>query len=117
MAKIAMLADRMAAIIGSWTFICIQSLLLFVWVFINATGIVDWDAYPFILLNLLLSFQAADTGPILLMVANRQAEIDRKRAIKNLNIDMADHQVIIRLEKHLDEHFHELAKKLDVEQH
>ena len=113
MIKGAWLADKMATIIGSWIFIAIQSVLLFSWVLINGLKWVDWDGYPFILLNLLLSFQAAYTGPILLMANNRQAEIDRRRSIKNLNIDMADHEIIIRLEKHLDEHFHELSQKLE----
>ena len=112
MALLLSLADKMAALIGSWRFIAVQSLLLFIWVIINLFGLVNWDPYPFILLNLLLSFQAAYTGPILLMAANRQAEIDRRRAVKNLHIDMADHEVIIRLEKHLDQHFHELDQKL-----
>ena len=106
------LADTMAARIGSWPFIICQSIVLLTWIIINGLGLVDWDVYPFILLNLLLSFQAAYTGPILLMAASRQAEIDRRRAIKNLNIDLADHQVIIRLEKHIDDHFHELLKKM-----
>lgn len=109
------LADKMAARIGSWPFIIFQSAALLTWIVINGLGLVEWDSYPFILLNLLLSFQAAYTGPILLMAASRQADIDRRRAVKNLNIDLADHQVIIRLEKHIDDHFHELLKKLEKE--
>ena len=113
MAKLQNHADLMAARIGSWPFIIFQSVALFVWIIVNGFGFVDWDPYPFILLNLLLSFQAAYTGPILLMAAGRQAEIDRRRAIKNLNIDMADHEIIIRLQKHIDDHFHQLVTKLE----
>jgi uncharacterized membrane protein len=113
MAKLRNLADLMASRIGSWPFIIFQSLALFAWIVINGFGLVDWDPYPFILLNLLLSFQAAYTGPILLMAASRQAEIDRRRAIKNLNIDLADHEIIIRLQKHIDDHFHQLVTKLE----
>jgi uncharacterized membrane protein len=114
MAKVYNLADRIASGVGSWQFIVFQTMFLTIWLIINALKLVDYDPFPFILLNLLLSFQAAYTGPILLISANRQAEIDRKRAMKNLNIDMQDHQIIIRLEKHIDEHFHQLLAKLGV---
>lgn len=105
------LADRLAAIMGSWRFILLQTVALVSWVIWNVEAN-SFDPYPFILLNLALSFQAAYTGPILLMSANRQAQLDRRRAIKNLIIDQQDHEVIIRLEMHLDRHFHELRKEL-----
>lgn len=105
------LADRLAAIMGSWRFILLQSFVLISWVAWNAE-VDSFDPYPFILLNLALSFQAAYTGPIVLMSANRQAQIDRRRAMKNLIIDQHDHEIIIRLEMHLDRHFHELRKEL-----
>jgi uncharacterized membrane protein len=105
------LADRLAAIMGSWRFILLQSFVLLAWVVWNAETN-SFDPYPFILLNLALSFQAAYTGPIVLMSANRQAQIDRRRAMKNLIIDQQDHEVIIRLEMHLDWHFHQLRKEL-----
>ena len=105
------LADRLAAIMGSWRFILLQSFVLIGWVVWNAE-VDSFDPYPFILLNLALSFQAAYTGPIVLMSANRQAQIDRRRAMKNLIIDQHDHEIIIRLEMHLDRHFHELRKEL-----
>jgi uncharacterized membrane protein len=50
-----------------------------------------WDPYPFILLNLMLSFQAAYTAPIIMMSQNRQSEVDRRRAL-------ADYQVNLRAE-------------------
>ena len=84
-------ADAIASIIGSWRFIGLQTAGLVFWLFLNIKGPIKPDPYPFILLNLLLSFQAAYTGPVLLMSANRQAEIDRKRAIENLEIDRTDH--------------------------
>lgn len=71
-------ADRIAAIVGSWRFIVIQSGLLIVWLIVNSLGwFAAWDPYPFILLNLMLSFQAAYTAPVILMSQNRQAAIDR----------------------------------------
>jgi uncharacterized membrane protein len=108
------LADRFAAVIGSWKFILTQTTLLLCWIVYNVTGGHIFDEYPFILLNLLLSIQAAFTGPILLLSANRQASVDRRRAVKNLVIDQQDHEVIIRLEQHIEQHFHQLADKLGV---
>jgi uncharacterized membrane protein len=75
----ARVADRLAATMGSWPFIIIQSGLLLVWVYLNAWGIFikHWDIYPFILLNLLLSLQATYAGPIVLLAGNRQSKKDR----------------------------------------
>lgn len=72
-------AEKMAKTIGSWRFLIVQSCLLAVWITFNvwAIFVAAWDPYPFILLNLMLSFQAAYTGPILLIAANRGAERDR----------------------------------------
>lgn len=86
------LADFIASVIGSWKFIGLQTATLMFWLLLNTRGPIRPDPYPFILLNLMLSFQAAYTGPVLLMAASRQAEIDRKRSIENLEIDRTDHQ-------------------------
>jgi uncharacterized membrane protein len=81
-------ADMIAAGMGSWRFIVIQSVLLLVWVLLNATGhLKHWDPYPFILLNLLLSFQAAYAAPIIMMSQNRQATIDRKDAKNDYEVN------------------------------
>ena len=86
------LSDLVAETVGSWRFILIQSGLLLAWLIANiASGGNAWDPYPFILLNLMLSFQAAYTAPIIMMSQNRQADIDRIRSI-------ADYQVNIRSE-------------------
>ncbi|WP_315791251.1 DUF1003 domain-containing protein [Fischerella sp. JS2] len=75
------LADIVADTVGSWRFIIIQSALLILWIILNVTAYVKhWDPYPFILLNLMLSFQAAYTAPIIMMSQNRQAIIDRQDA-------------------------------------
>ena len=68
------IADAVAARVGSWPFIIVQSTLLAVWILGNAFLIRD------ILLNLLLSFQAAYTGPFVLMSQNRQSARDRDEA-------------------------------------
>jgi len=73
-----MLADKIASGIGSWTFLIIQSISVTVWVTLNVIGFVNhWDPFPFILLNLLFSVQAAYTGPVLLLAGNRQSQKDR----------------------------------------
>jgi len=77
----ARIADLVAAVMGSWTFIVVQTLLLMVWVALNVSAYVShWDPYPFILLNLALSFQAAYAAPVIMMSQNRQAVIDRAAA-------------------------------------
>jgi uncharacterized membrane protein len=73
-----MLADRIASTIGSWTFLVVQTALVITWLVLNVYGFVHrWDPFPFILLNLLFSVQAAYTGPVLLLAGNRQAQKDR----------------------------------------
>lgn len=74
-------ADLVARNVGSWRFILIQSALLLVWIGLNITAFIErWDPYPFILLNLVLSFQAAYTAPIIMMSQNRASELDRRHA-------------------------------------
>jgi uncharacterized membrane protein len=74
------LADGIASFIGSWRFLIIQTILVAAWITINSlqvTGKIHLDPYPFILLNLAFSTQAAYTGPVLLLAGNRQAQKDR----------------------------------------
>jgi uncharacterized membrane protein len=72
------LADGIASGIGSWTFLIVQTFLVSLWVVLNFLGFIrHWDPFPFILLNLLFSVQAAYTGPVLLLAGNRQAQKDR----------------------------------------
>jgi uncharacterized membrane protein len=65
-------ADWIATKVGSWQFIICQSLLLTLWAILNITAWVrHWDPYPFILMNLVLSLQAAYTAPMIMMSQNR----------------------------------------------
>ncbi len=71
-------ADWTAEKIGSWQFLVIQSIVVSFWVVLNVVAFARrWDPYPFVLLNLLFSVQAAYTGPVLLLSANRAAQRDR----------------------------------------
>jgi len=73
------LADGMSGTLGSWTFILCQTGFMVAWILFNLYAILGlhWDPYPFIFLNLVLSFQATYAGPILLLAANRQGQRDR----------------------------------------
>jgi uncharacterized membrane protein len=98
-------ADAVAAGVGSWPFIVTQSLLLALWIFANAVIISDWlggkpfDPYPFILLNLVLSFQAAYTGPVVMMSQNRQAAKDRFEAEHDYRVNQEALDRLKRLEQ------------------
>lgn len=73
-------ADAVARGMGSWTFIISQTLFVLLWMTGNVVGVIrHWDVYPFILLNLLFSTQAAYAAPIIMMSQNRQAAKDRIR--------------------------------------
>ncbi len=75
------LADGVANGMGSWRFIIIQTILVVVWMILNIVGFCyHWDVYPFILLNLLFSTQAAYAAPIIMMSQNRQNDRDRAQA-------------------------------------
>ncbi|MBW8745428.1 MAG: DUF1003 domain-containing protein [Sphingomonas sp.] len=97
-------ADGVAAGMGSWRFIIIQSVLLTFWVILNVTAwIRHWDPYPFILLNLALSFQAAYAAPIIMMAQNRQQDIDRKAADNDYKINIKAELEIELLHQKLDQ--------------
>jgi uncharacterized membrane protein len=82
------LADAVATNVGSWTFIIVQSTALCLWIIANSVAwFMAWDPYPFILLNLVLSFQAAFTAPIIMMSQNRQSIIDRRNAQHDYDVN------------------------------
>jgi uncharacterized membrane protein len=96
-------SDRVAAIVGSWRFIIIQSTVLVIWMVLNVVGwMAHWDPYPFILLNLVLSFQAAYTAPIIMMSQNRQAAIDRQSAAHDYDVNLKAELEIELLHQKLD---------------
>ena len=97
------LADGVAATIGSWRFILIQSTAIVLWITGNVlTGNGAWDPYPFILLNLLLSFQAAYTAPAIMMSQNRQSELDRRHAQTDYEINVKAELEIELLHEKID---------------
>ena len=106
-------ADNLTKWAGSWKFIIILSSLLLIWMFLNLVLIAGykWDPYPFILLNLFLSFLAAFQAPIILMSQNRTAERDRKTAVYDYEIDRQAAKEADDIQKDLDE-IKEMLKKI-----
>ena len=70
-------AEAFARFFGTATFLIGQTLFVAAWIVLNATGVVDFDVYPFILLNLAFSTQAAYAAPLILLAQTRQADRDK----------------------------------------
>ena len=112
------LADSVANGMGSWAFIIIQSILVIVWMVCNLVGFIyHWDAYPFILLNLVFSTQAAYAAPVIMMSQNRQGERDRIQATKdyltNTEAKLEIEQLQIQLNKIETEKLDKLIKMFE----
>lgn len=95
------LADRVAACMGSWSFLIIQTFILSIWIIDNAVSAHPWDAYPFILMNLVLSTQAAYAAPVIMISQNRQAERDRHQAEEDYRVNREAERRIEALQTHL----------------
>ena len=115
-------SDVVAKTVGSWKFIIIQSFLLSIWVVVNVVAIVQqWDPYPFILMNLVLSLQAAYTAPIIMMSQNRQAIRDRIEAHEDYLINQKAEVEIRAILDHLAaqdqalESLHQMLLKMSAE--
>jgi uncharacterized membrane protein len=113
-------ADSLASAMGSWMFISIQSAVLVLWIALNVIGwIKHWDPYPFILLNLTLSFQAAYAAPIIMMSQNRLAAKDRLMAEEDYRINSKAEEELKEVMRHLetqDDMMLDLLRRLE-EQH
>jgi len=101
-------ADKVADTIGSWPFIITQTIILTIWITLNVVAQINhwgwaWDVYPFILLNLALSFQAAYSGPVIMMSQNRQALKDRLAAEIDHDVNTKAELEINNLIRHVEE--------------
>jgi uncharacterized membrane protein len=95
------LADRVTAVFGSWKFIIVQTMIVMVWIGLNLFAAVHhWDPYPFILLNLVFSTQAAYAAPLILLSQNRQADIDRITAEHDYQVNQTALQYLKVLHSH-----------------
>lgn len=98
-----LLANKVANIVGSWSFIIIQSLIILLWVGINLLAYLShWDPYPFILLNLLFSVQSAYAAPIIMMAQNRQSARDRIQANEDYETNLEAKREIEELQIRLN---------------
>ena len=98
------IADRVAEIGGSWTFIIGFGLVLTVWIAINSVGLMHrpFDPYPYILLNLVLSCLAAIQAPVIMMSQNRQEAKDRLRSESDFKTNLKAELEIRHLSEKLD---------------
>lgn len=101
------LADRVAAVGGSWAFIIAFCVILFSWMLLNSKALaalgVNFDPYPFIFLNLMLSTLAAIQAPVIMMSQNRQADKDRHSARLDYEINLRAELEIKRLHHKMDD--------------
>ena len=95
-------ADRVAAVGGSWRFIISFGVFLVAWMAFNAVQGKPFDPYPFILLNLVLSCLAAVQAPIIMMSQNRQAAVDRMRAENDYQVNVKAELEVLQIHEKLD---------------
>lgn len=97
------LADTVATGMGSWRFIVIQTIIVAAWMVFNVVAFIyHWDPYPYILLNLLFSTQAAYAAPIIMMAQNRQADRDRAQADEDFKTNVEAKKEIEELQLKLN---------------
>jgi len=96
------IADTVANGMGSWRFIIWQTIIVIFWMILNVIAFVShWDVYPFILLNLIFSTQAAYAAPIIMMAQNRQNKRDREQAENDYKTNIDAKTEIEALQKQL----------------
>jgi uncharacterized membrane protein len=116
------IADRVTSFMGSWNFIIIQTILVFLWVGGNIILLTrPFDPYPFILLNLAFSTQAAYAAPLILLASNRQALRDRltlEHAASEADIEEEQNERLLTGNTELLQRVEGLEKRiLELEQH
>ena len=93
------IADSVANGMGSWNFIIWQTIIVLIWMTLNIIGFIrHWDEYPFILLNLIFSTQAAYAAPIIMMAQNRQNQRDRLQAQNDYMVNIQSKKEIEALQ-------------------
>ena len=113
------LADKVASFGGSWKFIILFAIIIFVWITANIVFLANkgFDPYPFILLNLILSCLAALQAPVIMMSQNRQEEKDRERAQQDYMINLKAELEIRTLHEKLDHLIiHQQQELLNIQQ-
>lgn len=107
------IADSVANNMGSWRFIIIQTIIVLLWMIFNIIALVNhWDPYPFILLNLIFSTQAAYAAPIIMMAQNRQNNRDRHQALSDYETNLKAKLEIEKLQKEISQMDTEKLEKI-----
>ena len=98
------LADKIVWFCGSWNFLVIFFVFIFVWMILISFILLShaFDSYPYILLNLILSCVASIQAPLILMSQNRMAEIDRQRDNKAFEINSETKEQLLEISKRID---------------
>ncbi len=109
------LADRVVAFIGSWTFLAIQTVIVIIWIVGNVYLIFNFDPFPFILLNLAFSTQAAYAAPLILLAGNRQATRDRmtlEHAAGQTDVEKEQNDALLQGNKELLKRIEDLEQRI-----
>ncbi len=106
----ALKAESFARFFGTPIFLIAQTLIVVVWIALNQFGILDFDIYPFILLNLAFSLQAAYAAPLILLAQTRQAERDKAHA----DADAQHREDLAAASELRDAHASKQAEQLEV---
>lgn len=111
----ARIADRVTGFMGSWRFIVIQTVIVLIWLGGNIWLLFHFDPYPFILLNLAFSTQAAYAAPLILLAGNRSAVRDRltlEHAAAEADIEEKQNEDLLRGNRQILEHVQALEKRI-----
>lgn len=106
-------SDKLTTLVGSWAFIIFLAIFMFVWIGINTAWLLfgrEWDPYPFILLNFVLSTLAAIHAPIILMSQNRTSQRDRIQIKYDYAVNKKAEKEIQQIKMQLDK-IEEMIKK------
>ncbi len=109
------IADRVTGFLGSWRFIIIQSVIVLIWIVGNVYLLFHFDPYPFILLNLAFSTQAAYAAPLILLAGNRAAIRDRmtlEHAAEEADFEEVQNEQLLRGNREILEHIDRLEHKI-----
>jgi uncharacterized membrane protein len=111
----ARIADKVTSFMGSWRFIILQTIIVIVWISGNIYLLFHYDPYPFILLNLAFSTQAAYAAPLILLAGNRSAQRDRltlEHAAKEADVEEKQNVDLLRGNREILEHVQALEERI-----
>jgi uncharacterized membrane protein len=111
----ARIADAITGFMGSWKFIVLQTLVVLAWITGNVIVLLHFDPYPFILLNLAFSTQAAYAAPLILLAGNRSAVRDRltlEHAAEEADVEERQNEELLKGNRQILEHVERLEERI-----